>query len=261
MVDSTGILKARLGLLQEIMNLRLQIIRKSHQHSGNKGANAEQIVRDLLREYLPPSYRIGHGEVIDRKGGISREIDVVITNEYHPFLNDLAYPSVFICEGVASAGEVKTVLTTEGLENSLDGALAFKSLEFWLQQGTTAFTNHEDTGRFIKSRPYFLFAFESQLSLKAIKEKVDSWSTANSVPLNHQLDAVFLLSEGALVNIGTGQGSLTLERHGGLLQGFQPVFSTDTILVNFMSWLSATMLRITLPSSPVLPYLTRMKGA
>ena len=105
------ILKERIDILQKQMLLRLEEIRATYRHSGNKGTNAEQILREFLRYFLPTYHRVGHGEVIDQNGANSRQLDVIVTNEYHPFLNDLSTPSVFIIEGVSCAGEVKSDLS------------------------------------------------------------------------------------------------------------------------------------------------------
>jgi hypothetical protein len=104
-------LKKDFEILQKRMLLQLEEIRAKYDHPGNKGSNAEQVLKEFLRAYLPASNRIGHGEVTDLSAARSRQVDVVITNEYHPFLNDLATPGIFFIEGVLCVGEVKSVLT------------------------------------------------------------------------------------------------------------------------------------------------------
>ncbi len=253
-----GSFRDRLSLLQNIMNLKLEIIRKSHKHSGNRGENAEQIVREFLREFLSPYNRIGHGEVIDLNGCLSRETDVIVTNEYHPFLNDLANPSVFIIEGVACAGEVKSVLTTERLLSTLEGARVFKSLSIQHQKGSMIVANEEDRERFVNRRPYFLFAFESELLIETVKGKIDAWNTANAVPLGQQLDAVFMLSQGNLINFGEGKGALQfVPPDGNPLGGYIHAVSSSDALVSFLSWLSVSMIRISMPHSPLALYLVQ----
>jgi hypothetical protein len=164
-------LKEHIEILQKQMLLRLGEIRAAYRHSGNKGANAEQVLRDFLRQFLPPYNRVGHGEVIDQSGASSRQLDAIITNEYHPFLNDLSAPSVFIIEGVSCVAEVKSVLTSDQLIRALENSLSFKRLSVTLQKGATVFGNREDISRFVEKRPSFLFAFESQLSIGTIKEE------------------------------------------------------------------------------------------
>ena len=252
-------LQEKLQMLQNRMRIRFEEIRKTHQHSGNKGANVEQIVRDFLREFLPPHNRIGHGEVIDSHDGVSQQTDVVVTNEHHPFLNDLPYPSVFICEGVACVGEVKSVLTSKDLNRVLVNTQTFKSLKIQIRSGATVYTNKEDLERFVDSRPFFLFAFESQLVIETIKQRIESWNTVNAVPLKHQLDAVFILSGGNLVNFGTGGGTFQfVTPKGESLGGYRSIRSkNEQPLMAFLSWISATMPRVSLPIPPILSYLVK----
>jgi hypothetical protein len=241
------------------MALRFEEIRLAHQHSGNKGANVEQIVREFLREFLPPYNRIGQGEVIDRDGSYSRQIDVIVTNEHHPYLNDLANPSIFICEGVACAGEVKSVLTGDELERALVNCQAFKSLKIRMEKGAMVHSNPEDLERFVGSRPYFLFAFESRLATATIKERIDAWNSKNAIPLKQQIDSVFVLTGGNIVNFGTGKGSLQFRTPDGKsLEGYiYPNPKNDPALLAFLSWISATMPRISIPSPPILSYLVK----
>ena len=53
------ILKERIDILQKQMLLRLEEIRATYRHSGNKGTNAEQILREFLRYFLPTYHRVG----------------------------------------------------------------------------------------------------------------------------------------------------------------------------------------------------------
>ena len=241
------------------MLLRFEEIREAYNHSGNKGSNAEQIVRDFLRQFLPPSYRIGHGEVIDQNGGCSKQIDIVITNEHQPFLNDLSVPSVFIIEGVSCAAEVKSVLTVAELEKALANSLAFKKLNVGIQKGMQVQGILEDIQRFVTKRPFFLFAFESQIAQVTLKRKIEEWNVLHDLPVSEQIDAVFILDGESLVNHGEGKGAFRfITTTGEFLGGYQysPV-SINPPLVSLLSWLSSALMKFTLPASPILNYLIK----
>ena len=53
-------------LTREEQRLRVQLedIRKKYVHAGNKGDQVEATTRDFLSRYLPPTNRVGHGEVL-----------------------------------------------------------------------------------------------------------------------------------------------------------------------------------------------------
>ena len=250
-------LKEKIEILQRQMLLRLEEIRADYRHSGNKGTNAEQALRDFLRQFLPPYHRVGHGEVIDQSGASSRQMDVIITNEYHPFLNDLSVPSVFIIEGVSCVAEVKSVLTGDELERALENSLSFKRLSVSNQKGAMVFGNMEDISRFVEKRPSFLFAFESQLSIGTIRERIEAWNQRHGLSVPQQIDAVFVLTGGSIVNFGSGKGTLQfITPEGQSLTGY--IFEEpdeDRPLVSLLSWISASLPRFTLPHSPILDYL------
>lgn len=172
-------LRDRIQLLERQMRLKLDEIRATHTHAGNKGANVEVIVRDFLREFLPPFNRIGHGEIIDLNDNISSQTDVIVTNEHHPFLNDLTAPSLFFIEGIACAGEVKSVLTLEELERTLTNCRRFKALKVTLQKGMIVRSNQADIKRFVEKRPYFLFAFETKTPVLSICERFNAFNAEN----------------------------------------------------------------------------------
>jgi hypothetical protein len=250
-------IKQKLDAVQAQMWAKLEEIRASHLHKVSIGSNTEQIVREFLRAYLPLSNRIGHGEIIDLTQNSSKQTDVVILNEYHPYFNDLSQPSLFFIEGVACAGEVKTQLTTEHLASSLVAADAFKHLSPKIPTGTTIQGNLEDVHRFFNKRPYFLFAFESSLTLETIAANVRSYYAGKQGGYTSQIDAIFVLDRGVLLNLGSGQGNLVmLNAQGTRMNGFTPISreSNPNILFNFLGWMNFVMFPIHLPSSPFLPY-------
>lgn len=250
----------KLQLLQKRMVLRIEEIRESHRHRGNIGANVESVVREFLREFLPPYNRIGQGEVIDLSEKISTQLDVVVTNEYHPYLNDLSAPSAFFIEGVACVGEVKSVLTSQGLSTILSSCKRFKELSPKIPEGATVHGNLEDLARFMNKRPYFLFAFESQLSLATVFERVNEFNQTNATDITQQVDGIFMLDQGVIVNFGTGQGSLQfVDAQGKSVPGLNtvPIAHDPAVLFQFLGWLSSIMPRVQLPSPPILPYLLK----
>lgn len=73
-------LKKKLLIIERQLVSKLDEIRITYSHRVDKGSIAESIFRDFLREYLPPSNRIGEGEIFDTLENISTQLDVIITN-------------------------------------------------------------------------------------------------------------------------------------------------------------------------------------
>ena len=73
--------------LQDQMITRLTTNRSIISHPGEKGTATELCWGDLLRDYLPKRYQISKGFVVDSKGQISDQIDLIIYDrQYSPFL-------------------------------------------------------------------------------------------------------------------------------------------------------------------------------
>lgn len=254
------VLNEKLKIIQRQLEARFETIRDTHQHKGSKGSNVEQIIRDFLREYLPIMNRVGEGEVIDQNGNYSSQTDIVITNEYHPFLNDLKQPEVFFIEGVVCVGEIKSVLTSEELKTTLEKCVAFKKLTPRIGVGTLVQGNKADIARFVEKRAYFLLAFQSQLKLNTVMEKIIEFNHNNSLELNSQIDAVFLLDKGTIINFGDGEGSLKFKSHDGeWMGGINIIAEQRSPLFELLSWLSIVNKKTIRFESVLVPYLFQNK--
>ena len=250
-------IKEKLLIVEKKLVISLEEIRASYSHRGDRGSVAETIVRDLLREYLPPQNRIGQGEIIDTKESISTQLDIVITNEYHPYLNDLKDPGLFIIEGVACAGEVKTNLNSNDLTTLIQSCIKYKQLEPVIPKGTTSYGNKSDLKRFVNHRPYFIFAYQSQITIETIAEKLNRYYAENNTPIVQQIDAVFSLDRGAIINFADGQGGIKLSTPTGAQDGMGLIVTKtgkEGVLLELMFWLSVVIHRYSLPSSPLLEY-------
>jgi hypothetical protein len=258
---SREMLIQKLAIVQKQIQLKIEEIRETHQHKGNKGSNVEQIIREFLRVYFPSDNRIGQGEIIDSDGGISSQLDVIMTNEYHPYINDLSQPSIYFIEGVACAGEVKSILNSKDLEIILSNSLRYKSLNLRLSKGMQIHSKMSDTKRFIEKRPYFLFAFESQMTLDTVFDKILKFNNQNCSEIWQQIDAVFFVDRGSIINFGDGQGSLQFrDPQGNSIPGLinRPLENEPNLLFSFVTWISAVIQRFTIYDNILIYYL--MKG-
>lgn len=168
---------------------------------------------------------------------------MVIVDPDHPFTFTPAEPGLFFVDGIAAAGEVKSVLTSGDLERTLENSLGFKKLTPQHYKGTMIHANESDIPRFYDRRPYFLMALESQLTTETIATKIHEFREAHGDgPI---LDAVFALGRGWVIDFGDGQGAFqfrTGEGRGESIAGWvwQDV---DEVLFDFFVWLSMVMPR------------------
>jgi len=99
-------------------------------HKLEKGLGNEQIIRELLNDFLPSRYGIAKGKVINSLGDMSKHCDVIIYDR-------LNCPKLFIdennnqilpIEGVYCVFEVKTTLNRTILEQGFQNLLSVHNL-------------------------------------------------------------------------------------------------------------------------------------
>ncbi len=152
-------------------------------------------IRVVLEQFLPSSFAIGSGRVIDALGNSSSELDIVIYRRDFPQLNLPGSANVFLYESVLATIEVKTKLVRKTFFEAMDNCASMGGLnpavnpvairKLALRNKLALNENneymHEDplkTARFnlIGRPPSFVYAFSGyQTSLKQLKENIDLW--------------------------------------------------------------------------------------
>ena len=249
-------LKNKIAAVEAQMRAKLEEARATFTHPGDKGTSVEDSFRMFLRQYLPRRLEVGHGEIVDRKGQRSKQTDVVIVSEEHPFSFTPDLPGLFFIDGVCAAGEVKTSLTSTELEKSLENSCQFKQLAIEPGKGTMVHSNPSDLDRFYKCPPYFLVGFESQLKLSTILEKIENFVRSKGFEVNEVnkiLDAVFIIDHGWIINFGDGKGSFQFRTPMGESVEGWVWKDSDSVLFDLLGWLSAVMPRM-FRFEPILPH-------
>lgn len=223
--------------VQKQMKSKFEEIKKKFSEPHSKGLAVEKILREFLREYLPRRLEISYGRVIDANGRESRQTDVVILNEDHPFTYPSDEPGLFFIEGVSAAGEVKSKLTnTKQLENAIESSKVFKQLKIVKGRRTYYKANPSDK-RFYDSPPYFLFTFDSRLKLSTIKNRLE-----NNIGDEKIMDAVFVLNKGWIIDFGDGRGAFQLRDKKERIEGWY-FKESGKVLLDFLGWLHIVMPR------------------
>lgn len=248
-----------LNYYQEIFLATFKLVRAKYDHRGNKGSCNENIIREFLREVMPDSLKIGHGEVIDSYGLHSKQTDIVVVDgTLQPFIKDkdyMAIPNLFIIDAVTCAGEVKAILDDKSLRDSLDNGRTFKLLSSKYSNGSIRCTNHHDAVRFYDKKPFFIFAFESNISTDRVHKVVKEYYQNSDIP--SQIDGIFILDKGAIINFGDGQGALTFinKETNKSVPGFVFCCDQNKVIERFISWIFAVMPRMLTLQNPIMHYL------
>lgn len=140
-------LQARFQAASRELRARYDAASSAGRHTGEKGLRREDVLRDFLREVLPPKYGVGRGEVVSSRGEISRQMDVVIYDALHaPLLYTSASSAIFPSESIYATIEVKSHLTGGDLDACVANIASVKRLD------RKACTDHVD-GHAIDSLP------------------------------------------------------------------------------------------------------------
>jgi len=105
--------------LQKQIEARFSTNREFIKHSGSKGDSLENVWIEWLREYLPNRYCVDKAFVIDSKGRLSHQLDLVIYDQHFtPFVFKQDGISYIPAEGVYAVFEVKPEINKDYINYS-----------------------------------------------------------------------------------------------------------------------------------------------
>lgn len=126
---SKELLKEIFANLNEDINTRLRIARRSLEHPSTKGDASENVWLDIFSEYLPKRYKVAKAQVVDSKGEFSDQIDVVIYDaQYSPPIFLYEGQTVVPAESVYAIFEVKQTLNTKHVKYARQKVASVRNL-------------------------------------------------------------------------------------------------------------------------------------
>jgi hypothetical protein len=186
------------------MKVSLSKARAALPHNLSKGEALEEGFRRFLRDHLPASIGVTSGQVLDSKGAVSKQMDVILYDMAH---TPLLYKSadgghqLVPSEGVIAVIEVKTQMTPQMAESVFKNMQSVKALDktAFIDTDTVIDTRVNVYGGSYKLMPtmYFLFAYECA-DIGKVWEKLVPLQDAS--PLNQRIDCACFLDEGVLLN-------------------------------------------------------------
>ena len=98
-------------------------------HSGEKGREIEEKIREALARVLPEKIGVSHGFVIDSNDNSSNQMDIVLYDKMNtPKIYNGDSVQIFPVESTYACGEVKTKLDSRELEDVFKKCLSYKNL-------------------------------------------------------------------------------------------------------------------------------------
>lgn len=158
-------------------------------------AARDTFVRVVLEPFLPASYSVGTGKVVDSSGQISEPQDIVIYRNDYPQFNAPGSHDVFIYESVLATIQVRSKLVRKSFFSAMDQCASLAALEPVIDQamkralaikmhmkadadGRYVHPDPLQTGRFdLIGRPNsFIYAFTGYQTVeKQLAENLNKW--------------------------------------------------------------------------------------
>ncbi len=246
------------------MQVELSKARVGLSHMGNRGGRVEDAARKALRDVLPRQFDVGHGEVFDRYGDTSKQMDIVVTTLDHPFTHPGHQAMPYMLDGVAAVGEVKTKLTTDELPDCIAKGLSFKRLRRAVGKDDVVLNHSEEY--LVETQllpPFFVLALENDVAIDTLLKRMNDAPLAPVQPTKlffkedtpqHALDAICILGRGLMWNLRSGIGPVQLRRGGEPpLTGWQWI-DTDAPLSWMLHLMHIAIPQIQRRHSPLIHY-------
>jgi len=187
------------------MKVDYEELSKGLQHSGLKGDNRENIVKEFLDKYLHKRFGVAKGEIMATNGKTSKQQDVIIYDFGRcPLLYNEKEIQVLPVEGVYVVIEVKSILDGEELIKSIKNISSVKELpkKAFIKEKSVLESFVCELG---EKKNYFntmgvLFAFSSKLKFKTLKKKLKENYKKLKIPPRQQIDFIFILDRGLLIH-------------------------------------------------------------
>lgn len=117
-------------------------------HPGEFGMYREKICIDLLRNVVPMRLDFGTGFIIDSKGNISHQCDIVIYDANNtPLIENNEKQRFYPIESVVGVGEVKSTLSRTKLQEALQKMTKVKEMRLNIEKNRSIIYECNNTNR------------------------------------------------------------------------------------------------------------------
>jgi hypothetical protein len=168
-------------------------------HRGEKGGQAEDIVRRFLNDHLPRRFAAAGGFILDQRDQLSKQTDVIVYDAFNcPVYRADEEAGIFPNDNVAAVIEVKSRLDADRLAEAVENIAAAKRL--------SKLRGKED-GAEQWATLGCLFAFESALALDTVCTKYRELLAGRTFGLH--IDLILVLDRGLVTLVACGPGAST----------------------------------------------------
>jgi len=155
------------------LRAEFEFIRSTNPHPGEKGNEAENVVRDFLNHHLPQRFRATSGIIIDTANSLSPQTDVIIYDALvSPVYRYSEEMLMLPLDTVAAVIEVKSRLNKKEIEDGYEKIAACKRLKKTPVSGG----DQQATGSELRSVATYgvIFGFTSDTSLATLAQHAEN---------------------------------------------------------------------------------------
>lgn len=226
-------------------------------HSATKGDVNEEIFRSFLRKYLSRSLDISTGFLVDSFGGVSDQLDVIISDAIKtPIFFSSGEDRIIPVECAYAVFEVKARLDTTELDKIFKNMESVRKLrKAAYHPGKGLFTTVDLYGRSWDIWPvnYYVFAFDS-IDIYTLEREIGDRHRENQLPEHSRIDAVCVLNKGVVYNEHPDGTVSALPIPGSRVTGYE----TRQALLLFYSIISNYLFQTWMPDFRFKNYLGKM---
>jgi hypothetical protein len=231
--------------------------RQAFEHNLTKGEAVEGAVRKFFRDHLPSSIGVAHGQVIDRHGTTSKQLDVILFDARRTpilFSDEANENRIIPVEGVIAVVESKTSLQIADIPTLAESARILKSLDrsaYYV--GSNPIVTHviNGYGQEWPTLPpmYFVISFDGPRPETVAQAMI---ATSLGKPLYQRIDMACIIQRGIVANCSPdGSGIEALPFPGSKTLAFE----TKNSLLLFYILMSRYVLQSDLPPISIQSYL------
>lgn len=160
------------------------VIRTTFNNGTNKGNGFETVIRNLISTYIPSTFNVTQGEIIDTFGNHSGQVDLLIVQDFHLKGYTDGRPNLIFYDLLTGVGEMKTSLTTKELKSTVINSNKLSEFKRHPEN------NNMLSGEFYedkkdKAPPFFLIALTSNVAIKTLESQIKGTLISMIIILNH----------------------------------------------------------------------------
>lgn len=185
------------------MRADLELARKALTHPGAKGGAFEESLRGMLRTYLPRSLDVSTGFIVDSTGGVSRQLDVIISDaDRTPIFYRSGDLRILPVECVYAVIEVKARIDASSLTQvwpNLSSVKALRKRAFYVPDNFRVMRRAYGKDWDAPPVHYFVFAFESG-DLMQLAATMRAYHLQFKLPPEDRIATICVLDRGVITN-------------------------------------------------------------